>query len=138
MLPENILMKVSCSSDDLKLGKKKLKLSSKILILTILCGDVLLFTGFIAHRLYGRWVEANYKNIYPTEEVEENQVIYPTSIPSIKSEANHKNIYPTEVEKNQVISPTSIPWIKSEEECLRSNRVWEDDKCLDFEWSHLF
>ena len=137
MLPENILMKVSCSSDDLKLGKKKLKLSSKILILTILCGDGLLLTGFIAYRLYGKGVEANHNNIYPTG-VEENQAISPTLIPSIKSEANHKNIYPTEVEKNQVISPTSIPWIKSEEKCLRSNRVWEDDKCFDFEWSHLF
>ncbi|MEM1167956.1 MAG: hypothetical protein AAGJ08_02400 [Cyanobacteria bacterium P01_H01_bin.35] len=108
MLTENTLMNGSRSSVERQLKKKKLKFISKILILTILCADGLFLTGFIAYRLYGKWVEAN------------------------------KSIYPVAVEDKQKISPTSIPWIKTKEECLRSNRIWEYDQCFDSEWSHLF
>ncbi len=108
MFTENTLVKGSRSSIERQLRKKKLKSISKILILTILCADGLFLTGFIGYRLYGKWVEAN------------------------------QSIYPPGVEEDRGISPTSIPWIKSKAECLGSNRIWEDGKCFDSEWSHLF
>ncbi|MGD1806349.1 hypothetical protein ACP6PL_13040 [Dapis sp. BLCC M126] len=108
MLIENTLMKGGRSTIERQLRKKKLKFISKILILTILSADVLFLVGFIGYHLYGKWVEAN------------------------------KSIYPVVVQEKQKISPTSIPWIKNKAQCLRSNRTWEDDKCYDSEWSHLF
>jgi len=108
MFTQNTLMKSSNYSVQRLLRKKKHKFTLKMLILVILCGDGLFLTGFIGHRLYTNWREHN------------------------------ETIYPVEFEEKQRISPTEIPWIKTEEECLRTNRVWEDDQCLDNEWSHLF
>ncbi len=108
MLTENTAIKASRSSVERQLRKKKLKSISKILILIVFCVDGLFLTGFVAYHLYGKWVEAN------------------------------QSIYPAGVQEDEVISPTSIPWIKSKAECLQSNRMWEDDKCFDSEWSHLF
>ncbi|WP_414543634.1 hypothetical protein [Nostoc sp. CCY0012] len=34
--------------------------------------------------------------------------------------------------------PTSIPWIYEKSQCERTNRVWRDDKCWDYEHSPDF
>lgn len=93
---------------DRKRRNKKIKDTSKILIFIIICGDILFLTGFIAFRLYNIWIKAN------------------------------QSIYPVAVEDKLKISPTEIPWIKTQEECLRTDRMWKDGKCLDSDWSHLF
>ena len=42
------------------------------------------------------------------------------------------------VTTHQTISPTEIPWIKTREECVHTDRVWQNEQCLDTEHSHLF
>ncbi len=108
MLTENALIEAIHSNFERELRKKKLKFISKILLLTMICGDALFLSGFAVYHLHSKWVEVN------------------------------QSIYPTEPKDNKTISPTAIIWIKTKEECLRTDRVWKDEKCLDSEWSHLF
>ncbi len=42
------------------------------------------------------------------------------------------------VTAHQAISPTEIPWIKTKEKCEHTDRVWQDDQCLDIDHSYLF
>ncbi|MBW4468197.1 MAG: hypothetical protein KME07_22450 [Pegethrix bostrychoides GSE-TBD4-15B] len=36
------------------------------------------------------------------------------------------------------IQPTAIPWLQDRQSCEATDRTWQDDKCWDQEWSHMF
>ena len=73
MLRLNGFIQSACPSIEHDQKKKKIKLISKILVFTIICGDALFLTGAIVYHLFNKWVEAN-------------QSISPTEIPWIKTE----------------------------------------------------
>ena len=108
MFKQNNLIQGTYANFDRERKNKRIKSFSKILLFTMICGDAIFLTGFTALHLYNKFVESN-------------QIIYPTA-----------------VKDNQEISPTAIPWIKTKEQCLKTDRVWQDGECLDSEWSHLF
>jgi hypothetical protein len=41
-------------------------------------------------------------------------------------------------EINGSSNPTSIPWIDNQAECLHTHRIWQDNKCWDYEHSSIF
>ena len=36
------------------------------------------------------------------------------------------------------IHPTAIPWLQDQKACEETGRIWQEDSCLEHEWSHTY
>jgi len=36
------------------------------------------------------------------------------------------------------IHPTAIPWLQDQKSCEQTGRTWQEDSCLEQEWSHTY